>query len=357
MQHRHLPSLTVNPFLTPAMALLSNSRRTRTLPPQATQNSLPSSSTTSTPTILLLILCRPAMAYRLLELTLVSASDLKKVTLFSRMHVYAVASISGSNVPMPMHGTHADRNGGSNPAWNTVLHFPVPARFDTRGLALHVQLRARRSFGGHRDVGDVFVPLDDLLAGAHDGGEPRPASYQVRRPMSARAHGTLYFCYRFTDVKHPALEAIEAATATATSSATKQGQYVPMYAQDSDEKATEKSVSSPVTAYPPPSNAVVAHPPVVPYGAPYGGGYPPHQQQYGYAGQPPYAYNAGPPPPATYSYAAAQQPAARKGGRMGMGLGLGLLGGAVGGMMLGEMVGDMEADAAYDAGFNDALEF
>uniref|UniRef100_A0A0E0C205 C2 domain-containing protein n=1 Tax=Oryza meridionalis TaxID=40149 RepID=A0A0E0C205_9ORYZ len=298
------------------------------------------------------------MAYRLLELTLVSASDLKKVTLFSRMHVYAVASISGSNVPMPMHGTHADRNGGSNPAWNTVLHFPVPARFDTRGLALHVQLRAKRSFGGHRDVGDVFVPLDDLLAGAHNGGEPRPASYQVRRPMSARAHGTLYFCYRFTDVKHPALEAIEAATAT---SATKQGQYVPMYAQDdSDEKATEKSVSSPVTAYPPPSNAAVAYPPVVPYGAPYGGGYPPHQQQqqqYGYAAPPPYAYNAGPPPPATYGYAAAQQPAARKGGRMGMGLGLGLLGGAVGGMMLGEMVGDMEADAAYDAGFNDVLEF
>uniref|UniRef100_A0A0E0JIX5 C2 domain-containing protein n=1 Tax=Oryza punctata TaxID=4537 RepID=A0A0E0JIX5_ORYPU len=337
------------------MALLSNSRRTHARRRHRLRKTLSLPPPPIPPTILLLLLRRPAMAYRVLELTLVSASDLKKVTLFSRMRVFAIASISGSNVPMPMHGTHADSNGGSNPAWNTVLHFPVPARLDTRGLALHVQLRARRSFGGHRDVGDVFVPLDDLLAGAHDGGEPKPASYQVRRPMSGRSHGTLYFCYRFTDVKHPALEAIEAASATST---TKQEQYVPMYVQNSDEKATEKSMS-PVTAYPPPSNAAVAYPPVVPYGAPYGGGYPPQQKQpYGYAAPPPYAYNAVvPPPPASYGYASAQQPAPRRGGRMGMGLGLGLLGGAVGGMMLGEMVGDMEADAAYDAGFNDALEF
>ncbi|KAF0918052.1 hypothetical protein E2562_021742 [Oryza meyeriana var. granulata] len=285
------------------------------------------------------------MAFRVLELTLVSASDLKKVTLFSRMRVYAVASISGSNVPMPMHGTHADRNGGRNPAWNTVLHFPVPVGVDTRGLALHVQLRCHRTFGGHRDVGDIFVPLDDLLAGAHDGGEPKPASYQVRRPMSGRAHGVLYFCYKFTDVK-PALEAVDAASTTTA----KEAQYA-MYVPDS-EKAMEKSMA-PVIAYPP-SNAAAAYPPVMPYGAPYGRGYP-AQHPYGYAAPPPYAYNAA-PPPAAYGYAAAQQPA-RKGGRMGMGLGLGLLGGAVGGMMLGEMVGDMEADAAYDAGFNDALEF
>ncbi|XP_015694034.1 protein SRC2-like [Oryza brachyantha] len=294
------------------------------------------------------------MAYRVLELTLVSASDLKKVTLFSRMRVYAVACISGSNVPMPMHGTHADRRGGRSPSWNTVLHLPIPAHgADTRGLALHVQLRCNRAFGGHRDVGDVFVPLDDLLAGAQGGGgaEPKSASYQVRRPMSGRPHGVLYFCYRITDVK-PALEAVDAASAASTTEA----QYA-MYVPDS-EKAMEKSMT-PVTAYPPPNAAAAAYPPVAPYGAPYGGGYPP-QQPYGYpAPPPPYAYSAAPPPAATYGYAGPpqQQPARQKGGSMGMGLGLGLLGGAVGGMMVGEMVGDMEADAAYDAGFNDALEF
>uniref|UniRef100_A0A0D9V119 C2 domain-containing protein n=1 Tax=Leersia perrieri TaxID=77586 RepID=A0A0D9V119_9ORYZ len=305
------------------------------------QLSLPSSSSNSSTSISSSSYRVPvAMAgYRVLELTLVSASDLKKVTLFSRMRVYAVASISGSNVPMPMHGTHADRKGGRNPAWNTVLHFPVPA--DTRGLALHVQLCAHRAFGGSRDVGDVFVPLDDLLAAAsshaHHDAEPKPASYQVRRPVSGRAHGTLYFCYRFTDVKPPSV-----------------------YLSAESEKTTEKNVSSasPVTAYPPPpsSGAAVAYPPVVPYGAPYGG-YPPPPQQYGgYAAPPPpYGYSAAPEQPATYGYAAA--PARKGGSGMGMGLGLGLLGGAVGGMMVGEMVGDMEADAAYDAGFNDALEF
>ncbi|KAL5228342.1 hypothetical protein ABZP36_016607 [Zizania latifolia] len=268
------------------------------------------------------------MTYRVMDLKLVSASDLKRVTLFSRMRVYVVASISGSDIPMPMHSTNADRNGGRNPVWNTVLQFPVPAVADNRGLALHVMLRSQRAFGGHRDVGEVFIPLNDLLAGAHEGGEPKPASYQVRRPMSGRAHGVLYFSYKFTNVK-PAPDTFDVT-----------------YVKDS-EKAMENAMA-PVPAYPPPnaaypsSNAVaMAYPPVVPYGAPYVG-YPPVQ---------PYGY-AAPPPASSYGYPA-QQPS-RKGG--GMGLGLGLLGGAVGGMMLGEMVGDAEADAAYDAGFNDGLE-
>lgn len=281
------------------------------------------------------------MVYRILELTLVSASDLKKVTLFSRMRVYAVASISGGDTRMPTHGTHADRDGGSNPAWNAVLHFIIPAGADTRGLALHVLLRSKRVLG-ERDVGEVFVPLDDLLAGADEGGEPKPVSYQVRRPLSGRAHGVLYFCYKFTDVKD---DAVAATSATET----KEGQYV-KFVQDS-EKAMVKTMVPPVTAYPP-SQGVAAYRSVVPYGAPYAA-YPPHP--YGYAAPPPYGYNAA-PPPAMYGYAAPPNAApARQGG--GMGMGLGLLGGVVGGMMLGEMIGDFEADAAYDAGFNDALGF
>ncbi|XP_062184357.1 protein SRC2-like [Phragmites australis] len=279
----------------------------------------------------------PAMAYRVLELTLVSANDLKKA-LFSRMRVYAVASISGGGPRMPTHGTHADRSGGCNPAWNAVLHFPIPAAADTRGLALHVLLRSERLFG-NRDVGEVFVPIDDLLASADKAGDPRPVSYQVRRPHSGRAHGTLYFCYKFIDV--PAAGVTE----------TKQGQYV-KYVQDS-EKGMDY-VIAPAIAYPP-RQATPAYQPA-PYGSPYAG-YPP--QPYAYAGLSPYGYNAAAPQPAMYGYAPppVAAPARQGGGGVGVGLGLGLLGGAVGGMMLGEMVGDFEGDAAYDAGFNDALAF
>ena len=289
------------------------------------------------------------MAYRVLEVTLVSANDLKKVTHFSRLRVYAVASISGGDPRIPTHSTLTDHVNGCNPAWNATIHFPIPAAADTRGLALHVRLRAERAYFGDRDVGEVFVPLDDLLAGADKGGVPRPVSYQVRRPYSGRAHGVLYFCYKFTDVPAAGLPEPEPAEA-------KQGQYA-KYVQDS-EKAADRTMSPPPTAYPPPQAMPSGYPPAqYGYGSPYAAY---AQQPYAYAAAPaPYGYSAAPHhQPAMYGYGYAPAPApARHGGGMGMGLGLGLLGGAVGGMMIGEMVGDYEADAAYDAGFNDALEF
>lgn len=283
------------------------------------------------------------MAYRVLEVTLVSANDLKRVSLFSRPRIYAVASISGFDLRMPCHSTQADQTNGCNPAWNAVAHFPIPAATDTRGLALHVRLRAQRVYLGDRDIGEVFVPIDDLLAGADKGGDPRPVSYQVRRPHSGRAHGVLYFCYKFTDVP--------ATAACVPEPAGKQGQYA-KYVQDS-ENTTDKTMVPP-TVYPPPQAMSSAYPPPQ-YGSPYAA-YPP--QPYAYAAPPPYGYNAATPQPAMYGYAAQPVVApARHGGGMGMGLGLGLLGGAVGGMMLGEAIGDYEADAAYDTGFNDALAF
>ncbi|KAI5022156.1 hypothetical protein ZWY2020_058886 [Hordeum vulgare] len=47
------------------------------------------------------------MAYRVLEVTLISAKDLKKVTVFSKMRVYAVVSISGGDPRTPTHRTHS----------------------------------------------------------------------------------------------------------------------------------------------------------------------------------------------------------------------------------------------------------
>ncbi|WVZ71112.1 hypothetical protein U9M48_019733 [Paspalum notatum var. saurae] len=280
------------------------------------------------------------MAYRVLEVTLISANDLKKVTLFSRMRVYAMASIFGSDIHMPTHSTQTDHVNGCNPAWNAVAHLPIPAAAETQGLALHVRLRAERVYFGDRDIGEVFVPIDDLLASADKGGDQRPVSYQVRRPHSGRAHGVLYFCYKFTDVQAPA--GLPDA---------RPGPYA-KYVQDS-ENATDSKMAPPTAYYPPPQ-AMSAYP-APQYGSPYAA-YPPQHNVY--AAPPPYGYNVATQQPAMYGYAAQPVAApARNGGGMGMGLGLGLLGGAVGGMMLGEMVDDYEAEAAYDAGFNDALAF
>lgn len=250
-----------------------------------------------------------AGGYRVLELNLISANDLKKVTLLSRMRVYAVASIFGGDPRLPVHSTSADRHGGCCPAWNSVFHFPIPSGADTRGLVLRVLLRTERVLGA-RDVGEVFVPVDDLMAGADRAS--RPATYQVRRPRSGRPHGMLYLCYKFIDIP--------------TTGANK-------YGQGSPEKAAHKVVTedaSPATAYPPP--AQTAHP--------YGSAYSPPQAWFPYNAVPQYSY--APPPPAANQH----------GGRgMGIGLGLGLLGGAVG----GRMVGDVVADAAYDTAFSNGL--
>ncbi|RLN30797.1 protein SRC2-like [Panicum miliaceum] len=142
------------------------------------------------------------MSYQVLEVTLISAKDLKRVTFFTKMRVYAVASISGGDPRLPTHRTYADRAGGRNPMWHAPLRFTIPPAADPRGLALHVLLRAERAFGD-RDVGEVFVPVRDLAAAAPEGSEQRHLSYQVRGPDSDRKHGVLHISYRLTDAPAP----------------------------------------------------------------------------------------------------------------------------------------------------------
>jgi hypothetical protein len=263
------------------------------------------------------------MAYRVLEVTLISAKDLKKVTVFSKMRVYAVASISGGDPRTPTHRTHSDRHGGRNPMWHAPLRFPIPIAADPRGLALHVLLRSERSFGD-RDVGEVLVPVQDLFAAAPPAGEHRHLSYQVRRPMSGRKRGVLHISYSLTDA--PAV-----------------GQGDARCAQQLTAAATKGGVADAVTVYPP-SYQQQAVPP--PYGYQHHSyGYGP-SYGYGHAAAAPYGYGAPSAAPTRHDDSS--------GGGVTSGFGMGLLGAAVGGMMLGigEGVGDMIADAemGMDAG-------
>ncbi|XP_062180684.1 protein SRC2-like [Phragmites australis] len=264
------------------------------------------------------------MAYQLLEVTLISAKDLKRVTLFTKMRVYAVASISGGDPRLPTHRTYADREGGRNPMWHAPLRFTIPPAADPRGLALHVLLRTERAFGD-RDVGEVFVPVQDLAAAAPEGGEQRHLSYQVRRPVSGRKRGVLHISYRLTDA--PPQDAAAA------------GPYAHHYMHGTAKRRPKGAGA--ITAYPAAARrgAPTPYQQAGAYGPPYGGAY-------GYG-----ATTHGAP----YGYGHA--PAARHDGGMGAGLGLGLLGGAVGGMMLGDMVADAEVDGAYDGVFMDSMSF
>uniref|UniRef100_A0A0D3GUT3 C2 domain-containing protein n=1 Tax=Oryza barthii TaxID=65489 RepID=A0A0D3GUT3_9ORYZ len=75
------------------------------------------------------------MAYRVLEVTLHSARDLKNVNFISRMEVYAVATISGD--PLTRQCTPPDPYGGRHPAWNATLRFTVPPTAASAAGCLH----------------------------------------------------------------------------------------------------------------------------------------------------------------------------------------------------------------------------
>jgi len=101
------------------------------------------------------------MAYRPLEVTVISAKDLSNVNLFSKMEVYAVAMITGQERSKKK--TPVDKEGGKNPTWNTALKFTVQ-EYDLPSAVLHIVLKAERALGD-REIGEVRVPLRELLDG------------------------------------------------------------------------------------------------------------------------------------------------------------------------------------------------
>lgn len=151
------------------------------------------------------------MAYRPLEIELISAKDLRNVNIFLKMDVYVVASISSD--PRSVERTQTDKHGGMNPKWKYKMQFMID-----EGAAIHnqtalvFQIVSRRVFGD-RTIGSVYVPLKDLLheynissdhhysssSGGSDGHTllpKRSVCYQVTT-VSGKSRGTLSFSYRF----------------------------------------------------------------------------------------------------------------------------------------------------------------
>jgi hypothetical protein len=191
------------------------------------------------------------MAYRELELSLLSAQELKSVNLMTRMHVYAVVSISGD--PLTRQCTEPDPYGGRNPCWNATFRFAVPPT--ASGASLHVLLRAERLLGD-RDVGEVVVPLADILAGATGAGPqpPQVASYQVRKVHRWEPRGVLNVSYRLGPVVAPVVERVPDKAANFSA-------YAPVGVPQHDEAAQNKS---PVMAYPVGVPQQKSHPPAKP---------------------------------------------------------------------------------------------
>ncbi|MBA0616541.1 hypothetical protein Godav_016583 [Gossypium davidsonii] len=246
------------------------------------------------------------MAFRTLDINVISAKGLKNVNLIDKMDVYAVVSLKGDSSKQKLK-TPVHKDCGKNPNWNFPVKFTVDESLAKNNkLSIKFKIMCERILGD-KELGVVNVPVKELLDSPGDGGSMKFVSFQVRKP-SGKPEGTLDFSYKFGD---KVLEPV------------------------GKNKGDDHPHHQPVTAYP------AAH---VAAGSSSAGPPPPG---YGYPPPPPgYAY---PPPPAgAYGYPPVQQPP-KKNSKFGLGLGAGLVGGAIGGMLIGDMVSDA---ADYDGGFD-----
>ncbi|XP_034707512.1 protein SRC2 [Vitis riparia] len=276
------------------------------------------------------------MEYRALDIKVLEAKDLKDVNLFSKMDVYVVVTISGD--PRTVQKTPVDKDGGTSPKWNFSMKFTVDdALAHQNRIGLNFTLRSNRALGD-RDIGEVYVPLKELLDNASDDKVDRVVSFQVRR-QSGKAQGTLSFSYKFGEkFSAPAPAARKADDPVMAYPAVAPG------AGSSSAYAYPPAGGYPPRgAYPPSAGAYPHHAGAYPY--PPSSGYP----QGGVYGHPPqmgYGYGYGCPQQV-------QQPQKKK-NKLGLGLGAGLLGG----LLIGDMMGDVAGyDAGYDAGFDDGMDF
>lgn len=125
------------------------------------------------------------MEYRPLEITVVSADDLKDVNLMSKMDVYVAVTVSGD--PRTQQRTPVHKDGGKSPRWNHRLSFPL-SETAIRGsnLCLVFKIVSDRVLGD-KEVGQVSVPIRELLDAGGTSGE-RVVEYKVRRLFRFKAY-------------------------------------------------------------------------------------------------------------------------------------------------------------------------
>ncbi|KAF3790351.1 SRC2 protein [Nymphaea thermarum] len=300
------------------------------------------------------------MDYRPLDLTVISAKDLKDVNLVGKMDVYAVAWLS--NDPRQKQKTNVSHDGGKNPSWNFTVRFNIDeSAARNGGLIIQILLRCEKALGD-KDVGEVAVPVKELLEKV-DSKTAQFVSYQVRTP-NGKSKGILNLSYKFGEriaapsapyqappVAHSAsFEKSDVAAYPATAVPyMAPGAYPPGQAYPPPPMGYPPP---PPGAYPPPPPGAYPPQPAGAYPPPPPGAYPPPPPQGAYP--PPYGY---PPPPQPYGYPPTAQPQQpQKKNKFGLGLGAGLLGGALGGLLIGDMISDA-GQSSYDGGFDGGFDF
>lgn len=226
------------------------------------------------------------MEYRPLDITVISATDLKNVNMFMKMVVFVEVFISGEHEESPTtkRRTHMDRSGGCDPEWNHRFKFSVEEASIFRNF-INFHLKAERGLGD-KVVGVVRIPLIDLLQDSIDNktSQDTEAEYQVLT-TAGKAKGSLKISFRFGE---KFIQQVDANTpVTNTSTAALPDMYPPSATNGTDVVGNG--------GYYPPPYTLNSQPGMVPgqYPVPPGYSYPGYGGGYIY----PYPPTYYPPPP------------------------------------------------------------
>ena len=265
------------------------------------------------------------MKNKQLEITVISAKGLKRVKHLHAMDVYAVVTISSN--PQTEQRTPVDRGGGTNPMWNHTLKYTIDeAVAQMNYLFLNIKLMCHSSIHSDKEIGQVLVPVKELLDKAGEAELVKHMTYQVKKP-SGEPKGELNLSFKFEDTPITA--------------------YPP-----------HVGTSSPYLPPPPPSlNIPPTYPPQSGYSNPtighpvHGGGPSPLPTPDGYPTPPPglgyhhHHHHHGHPQPQVVQ---PHQPAGKQ-NEFGLNLGIALVGGMLGGMFMGDQLVSDDASATNDA--------
>ncbi|KAF8412711.1 hypothetical protein HHK36_000680 [Tetracentron sinense] len=120
--------------------------------------------------------------FHLIEVNLISAQELKKVGMGTKMQTYAVTWID----PESKLTSRIDTIGHENPTWNDKFVFAINGEtLGNMNSALVIEIYCVRYFCMDKLVGTVRILLDNLIGGSnryYEGIRGTFMAFQVRRP-------------------------------------------------------------------------------------------------------------------------------------------------------------------------------
>lgn len=177
---------------------------------------------------------------RSLELKVMSCKGLQAFNFFQKLSVHAVVSLTSDNPSNKHHHLHqqpqktkTDTEGDKDPEWNQDMRFDLDSfsREDFDHLYLLVDLRYELGVFGDKSLGEVRVPLTDLVGDDEHGencGVARFVSYEVRN-QEKKPNGVLTFSYKVLNPSHAGVggsaTAAAAAAATVTDTTSPKNNY------------------------------------------------------------------------------------------------------------------------------------